>query len=416
MRQLAEASRPIVALLLAGLLVAVMIPTAATPLASAQALGCIPDPDQNRIEMGTPDGQGNSQHVDLTDPSVVVGFHFTTMQPDSALLYIGDQWYDLDLYLYVRGVCKNQGGWEKLIRAWSVRAERRVIQFMRPNEQIVNLLPGEYLMVAQFNPAGNEPFDPSRGFTARVATASPYCDLDPADQLQPNPAAPSVMVPRRPDESLYQLGLSVDPAKEEDRVPFTLLSFGAFLSPPYSDLFDFSWMFDGQPLPLDASSFLYQIPVEALPQTPGGQHTIKVTAAGVRYYPDPGLTHLPPTLTVSCTFKVAGPQATPATRVGTGTTPTGDTGGTTNPPGARGATSGTGPATRPPTVPPAATNFAPDYDLVSRCKTQFGVTGSYSSKQQFDNVIACYVQATITAGSTQSPAEIEQNIRRALAF
>src|SRR6202158_4618463 len=250
--------------------------------AEAQGLGCISDPDQNRIDMGVPNAEGNSQHADLADPAVTVGFRFATTQPNAALLYIGDQWYDLDLYLYVRGVGRSQGGWEKLIRAWSVRAERRVIQFMRPNEQIVNLPPDEYLMVAQYDPAGGEPFDPAKGFTARVATASAYCALDPRDVLQPNPAAPSVMVPRRPDEALYQLGVSIDPSNEDDRVPFTLMSFGAFLSPPYTDLFDFSWTFDGQPLQLDPTTFVYQVPVDALPKTPGNQHTVKVTAGRER--------------------------------------------------------------------------------------------------------------------------------------
>jgi hypothetical protein len=290
-----------------GLLVLGLLPHSRA--AVAQGLGCIPDPDQNRIEMGTPDEAGNSQHVDLADPNVTVGFHFTTTQPEAALLYIGDQWYDLDLYLYARGICKTQGGWEKLIRAWSVRAEQRVIQFMRPNEQIVNLVPGEYLMVSQYRPPDDPStgagFDASKGFTARVAVSLPYCGLDPADVLQPNPGAPTFMVPRRPDEALYQLGMSIDPPNEADRVPFTLMTFNAFLSPPYTDLFDFSWALDGRPLQLDPSSVLYQIPVEALPDAPGGKHAVQVKAIGARYYPDPLLTHLPPTLSVECAFKIA---------------------------------------------------------------------------------------------------------------
>ena len=291
------------------LVIVVVLAAAVVSPVGAQGLGCIPDPDQQRIELGAPGADGTTQHVALSDPSVAVGVHFTVTQADAALLYIGDQWYDLSLYLYIRGSCKAQGGWEKLIRAWSVRAEQRVIQFMRPNEQIVNLQPGEYLMVAQYDPAGNEPLDPDKGFTARVATALPYCSLDPTDVLQPNPVAPSIMVPRRPDDALYQLGLSIDPPNESDRVPFTLMSFNAFVSPPYTDLFDFSWTFDGKPLQLDPSSFLYQVPVEGLPPAPGGQHTIQVTATGARYYPDPALTHLPPTLSVTCTFKTAASHA-----------------------------------------------------------------------------------------------------------
>jgi hypothetical protein len=347
MQRLAEPARRLAPLFLAVVLAGATIP-AATPPAGAQGLGCIPDPDQTRIEMGTPDGQGNSLRIDFPDPSVSVGFHFTTTAPTASLLYIGDEWYDLNLFLYARGVCKG-AGWEKLIRAWSVRAEYRVIQFMRPNEQIVNLLAGEYVMVAQFDPASPQPFDPVKGFTARVATASPYCGLDPQDELQPNPAAPSIMVPRRPDQALYQLGMSIDPPNEDNRVPFTLMSFGAFLSPPYTDLFDFSWTFDGEPLQLDPSAFLYQVPVEALPKTPGNQHTVKVTAIGARYYPDPSLTHLPPTLTVSCNFKIAGnqaPQANGGAGPASGTKPTGaggtggtdGTGGTGGTPLARGET------------------------------------------------------------------------------
>jgi hypothetical protein len=408
MQRLAEPARRLAPLFLAVVLAAATIP-AATPLAGAQGLGCIPDPDQTRIEMGTPDGQGNSQRIDFPDPSGSVGFHFTTTAPTASLLYIGDEWYDLNLFLYARGVCKG-AGWEKLIRAWSVRAEYRVIQFMRPNEQIVNLLPGEYLMVAQFDPASPQPFDPVKGFTARVATASPYCGLDPQDELQPNPAAPSIMVPRRRDEALYQLGISIDPLNEDNRVPFTLMSFGAFLSPPYTDLFDFSWTFDGQPLQLDPSASLYQVPVEALPKTPGNQHTVKVTAIGARYYPDPWLTHLPPTLTVSCSFKIAVNQASPT---GGGT---GGTEGTISPPTTGGTGAGTAGAGTGTTVQPASNSFVPDYDLLSRCKTQIGVAGSYKSKMEFDDVVACYVKGAIAAGSTRSPAEIEQNIRRALAF
>jgi hypothetical protein len=388
---------------LQGLFIAVSLALASLiPVASgagAQVLGCIPDPDLNRIEMGAPDAQGNSQHVDFSDPSVSVGFHFTTSTPTASLLYIGDQWYDLNLFLYARGVCEG-AGWEKLIRAWSVRAEYRVIQFMRPNEQIVNLVPGEYLMVAQFNPVSSQPFDASKGFTARVATASPYCSLDPPDELQPNPTAPSIMVPRRPDEALYQLGMSIDPP-EDQRVPFTLMSFNAILSPPYGDLFDYAWTLDGQPLALEPSAFLYQIPVEELPRTPGGQHTIQLAAIGARYYPDPGLTHLPPTLTVKCLFGTAQGPAAPAT---SGAPPAAGTGGAPTP-GTGGAPSTGG-----------GSNFQADFGLLQRCKTMLGVVGAYTSTQQVDQVVACYVQQTVAAGSPLSPAEIEQGIRRAIAF
>ena len=272
--------------------------------AHAQVLGCMPDPDQTRIDLGLPTAGGANAQVAPANPSDSLGFHFTVAQPSAAALYIGDQWYDLDLYLYAKGRCAT--GWDQLIRAWSVRAERRVLQFMRPDEQIVNLPPGEYLLKAAYkapeDPAA-DPFDPSKPFTARVALHPPYCGLSPEDDLVPNPAQPAIKVPKRPDDALYQLSLSIDPVNEKERVTFSLMTFIAVVSPPYGDLFDWEWVLDGQPVP-DTNVGTYQIPVEGLPHTPGGQHTIQITARGVREYPDPWLTHVPPTLKLSCAFKV----------------------------------------------------------------------------------------------------------------
>jgi hypothetical protein len=185
---------------------------------------------------------------------------------------------------------------------------------------------------------------------------------------------------------------------------------------------------------------MYQIPVEGLPQAPGGQHTVQVIAKGARYYPDPSLTHLPPTLSVTCKFAVAGASGGPSGATGPA--------GTTNPPAtgtgaSEGAAVGGGGATTSPTSPTSpgggttpgggaspgggaapsgggtsqgGSTFQPDFDLLRRCKTQMGVVGAYQNKQQFDTVVACYVQGAVAAGSPLSPAEIEQQIRKALAF
>jgi hypothetical protein len=197
-----------------------------------QQLDCLPDPDANRIDLGTPDASGTTRSARLGSPTDSVGFRFEVPQTSVSLLYVGDEWYDIDLYLYARSRCP-KGSWDEVIRAWSVRAEQRVIQFMRPNEQIVNLVAGEYLMLAQYKPpdtpATADPFDPSRGFTGRVALSTPYCAVSPPDVPTPNPIKPQVMVKRRPDDALYQLGLSIDPP-EQDRGPFALLTFSAFVS------------------------------------------------------------------------------------------------------------------------------------------------------------------------------------------
>ena len=110
---------------------------------------------------------------------------------------MGDQWYDLDLYLYARGRCP-EGSWNALVRAWSTGSDRRVLQFMRPDEQIVNLAAGDYLLLAQAkqgdDPRAPRDFDPDRGFTVRVALNSPYCGLAPPDQPVPHPAFPTVVL------------------------------------------------------------------------------------------------------------------------------------------------------------------------------------------------------------------------------
>jgi hypothetical protein len=86
---------------------------------------------------------------------------------------------------------------------------------------------------------------------------------------------------------------------------FSLLSFNAFLSPPYTDLYDLDWEIDGVPMP-DAAGLTLQLPVSELPAAVGGQHRPRVTARGVRPYPDldPAFRQIPPTLAVECTFQV----------------------------------------------------------------------------------------------------------------
>ena len=66
--------------------------------------------------------------------------------------------------------------------------------------------------------------------------------------------------------------------------PFSLLSFNAFVSPPYSDLFDFDWSLDGQRIPESLRETM-QVAVPDF-RWAGGNHRVEVTARGVRPYPD----------------------------------------------------------------------------------------------------------------------------------
>ncbi|HEY1291742.1 MAG TPA: hypothetical protein VGJ60_01510 [Chloroflexota bacterium] len=271
----------------------------------SQPLECLQGQNHIPIDMGTPDAQGVVRPDTLSNPAEKHGYYFSVPTRSAASLYVGDQWFDLDMYLYVRGKCP-QGSWEKLVRTWSARSERMVLQFERPDEQIINLDPGDYLLVIGHkyaeDPEYARDFDPSRGFTVRIALNPPYCGLSPADVLEPNPLDPSVMMLRRPDDALYQLGLNFQP-DEKELGPFSLMTFNAFVSPPYTDLYDFKWELDGVALPGETTPIV-QTATTDLPKTSDGKHKVRVTAIGAREYPDPFLSHIPPTLAVECTFKI----------------------------------------------------------------------------------------------------------------
>jgi hypothetical protein len=273
--------------------------------AYGQALECLQGQSHIPIDLGTPNAQGAVYPDTLSSPAEKHGFYFSVPARSAASLYVGDQWFDLDMYLYVRGRCP-QGSWEKLVRTWSARSERMVLQFERPDEQIINLDPGDYLLLVGHkyaeDPEYARDFDPSRGFTIRVALNPPYCALSPADVPEPNPLDPSVTMLRRPDDALYQLGLNFQP-DEKELGPFSLMTFNAFVSPPYSDLYDFQWELDGVAL-AGQNTPIIQTATSDLGKTADGRHTIRVTAIGAREYPDPFLSHIPPTLSAACSFKV----------------------------------------------------------------------------------------------------------------
>ena len=248
------------------------------------------------FNLGTPNAEGANLQERLDPVTDQIAVTFRVTEPRAAFVYVGDQWYDLDLALF--SITKDVGlaCWQTTgARARSDRHQGRAIQLLRPDEQIVERLePGDYALLVGLAPDAR--YDPSHTFTIRVALAPPLCGtLSPPNV--PNPRYPGLLT--RADDAWYQLGITVEPP-EGQRGPHALLSFNAFVSPPYSDLFDFEWEIDGQPV-RDQSGPTILEPASHLPR-PGHDHTVRVTARGVRPYPDPDQPHVPPTLSATCTF------------------------------------------------------------------------------------------------------------------
>lgn len=247
--------------------------------------------------LGTPgaDGSNLQERLDPVTDQMAVTFRVTT--PRAAFIYVGDQWYDLDLALF--SITRDQGlaCWQTTgARARSERHQGRAIQLIRPDEQILELIePGDYALMIGLAPGAV--YDPAHEFTVRVALTPPFCgSLSPSNVA--NPSYPNLVM--RADDAWYQLGITIDPP-EDERGPFSLLTFSAFVSPPYLDLYEFDWAMDGAPV-AGIIEPLIQEPVSHLPRPPH-LHRVSVTARGVRDYPDPDQPHRPPTLSAECTFR-----------------------------------------------------------------------------------------------------------------
>lgn len=272
---------------------------------------CSAGSSQVQRDLQSPTAEGTTIQDRFDSPTERHSYLFKVADPRAAFIYVGDQWYDLDMVLYSRGRCAVFAAWEVLAKAYSFNSGQRVIQYVRPDEEIINVDPDDYELVVSHKywqtPEFARDFDPARGFTVRVALGPRVCGLDPPND-QPNPRYPGLS--KRRDDALYQAGVSVQPTTPG---PFDLITFNAVVSPPYMDLFDFDWTLDGQPVPgasgpsvqPGAAGATFQSPTAALAKTPDGQHTVRVTARGMREYPDPETPpeyKVPPTVSVECTF------------------------------------------------------------------------------------------------------------------
>ena len=227
--------------------------------------------------IGSPgaDGWTNDQEG-LGSVGEVRRYLFNVKQKGTAYVYVGDQWYNLNLGLF-SVLFGAESCWSVEALGTSNSAERRVLQFVRPDERAIDVEPGDYILSVRAGDAMG--FDPSRKFTVRVAVAPKACGLVPSDVPTEYPGM--TQKPENPNK--FQVGVSFSP-DESALGPFALMSFNAYVSPPYTDLFDFAWELDGQPVPNETGPVILK-PFKDLPQRP--MHTVKLTAKGARAYEDP---------------------------------------------------------------------------------------------------------------------------------
>lgn len=243
----------------------------------------------------TAEGVTLQESLERTDRPRRYRFQVPTMS--TVYVYVGDQWYDLDLGVF-SSLGRDVACWRVNREAASERSQRRVLQLIRPDERVLEKLePGEYLLTVR---AAQSP-DPSRPYTVRIALSPPVCGLDPANNEE-DPKYPLLKRRVADDQNLYQLAVTYEP-EEKELGPFSLMSFSAIVSPPYTDLFDFEWQIDGRPVPGATTPTLMKAASD-FPRTADGIHKVTATARGARQYPDPDQPHIPPTLSVECMFQI----------------------------------------------------------------------------------------------------------------
>ena len=130
--------------LCSGLLVATVAVAATFTLgtseASGQAEGCRPGSARVQADIGSTSAEGVTLQEQLASPAERHSYKFRVVGPSAAFACVGDGWYDLDLVMYGRGRCV--AAWQVNPSAYSYNMERRVLQFVRPDEQTVPSIRG----------------------------------------------------------------------------------------------------------------------------------------------------------------------------------------------------------------------------------------------------------------------------------
>ena len=76
-------------------------------------------------------------------------YRFSVKEKGTAYVYVGDQWYDLNLGLYSMKTGVEVGCWSVQVKGTSVESERRKLGFVRPDERAIEVEAGDYLLTAR---------------------------------------------------------------------------------------------------------------------------------------------------------------------------------------------------------------------------------------------------------------------------
>ena len=236
-------------------------------IAPADARAGFAPRSQATRDLGTPDAGGVSR-TDRFESLGQVNVYTFAVPPGPAAVhvYLGDLWYDVDLSLWrlasgAEDVAGREGmGCDRAVGcvAEAAPSRRRVIQFVEPKTLLETVEGGAYAVVVRPRDAAG--FDPDRPFTLRVAVTPPVCAV------------------ARGGDDRYAAALAIVPASP---APWDLVTMVAYVLPPFTDLFDFSWSVDGAPAP-DGQGAMAQIPGFSLPRTPSGTVTAGVVLRGTR--------------------------------------------------------------------------------------------------------------------------------------
>src|SRR5688572_10011851 len=111
--------------------------------------------------IGQPDANGwTSKEENLQAGDTVRRYRFSVKEKGTAYVYVGDQWYDLNLGLFSMNDQKDVGGWNVQTKATSDTNEMHRLGFVRPDERAVDVEPGDYVLSARV--ADNAVVDPNR--------------------------------------------------------------------------------------------------------------------------------------------------------------------------------------------------------------------------------------------------------------
>ena len=226
------------------------------------AVAAASPPEQAGADLGAPDANGITVVERFAAAEQTNIYTFSVPVRSSVHVYVGDLWYDVGVTLWRGstdgGACTPGAG----CLAESRASARRVVQFVQPKTLLETVDAGTYALTIRPQDAA---FEPGRPFTLRLAVTPPVCAVNPAADGQ------------------YLAAVSITPASPTRA---SLVTLTAYVLPPYTDLFDFTWSAEGASLP-ERQGPIVQVPGFELLRTPGGTANITMTATGARTYRDP---------------------------------------------------------------------------------------------------------------------------------